>query len=71
MRVTRVGLTAAFPAAPFGATTLDTAQAADAVKIRLTATSGLRSVVVPSPFGSILRQKIMSAVMAVFLRSCR
>jgi hypothetical protein len=49
MRVTRVGLTAAFSAAPFGATTLDTAQAADAAKIRLT----------------------MSAVMAVFLRSCR
>jgi hypothetical protein len=57
MRVTRVGLTAAFSAAPFGATTLDTAQAADAAKIRLTATSGLRSVVVPSPFGSICDRK--------------
>jgi hypothetical protein len=61
MRVTRVGLTAAFSAALFGTTTFDTTQAADAV--RLTAISGLRRVVVPSP--------VKSAVMEVFLGSCR
>jgi hypothetical protein len=33
MRVTRLGLTAAFSAALFGTTTLDTTQAADAVRL--------------------------------------
>lgn len=65
MRLTGVGLTAAFWAAPFGATTLDTAQApADRVN-RFAEPRGTESICIN------LRQKIMSAVMAVFLEKLR
>jgi hypothetical protein len=65
MRVTGVGLTAAYSAASFGATTLDTAQAPANRDNRFAELRGTESICVN------LRQTIMSAVMAVFLGSCR